>query len=61
MRHEIIVERLEVPDGRPWPSAAPEWQEVLNEASAPYQRSILCRVSFTSPDNVVLTYCEVDK
>ena len=60
VRHEIIVQRLEMPEGRDWPTTAPEWQEV-NGAPEPYQRSILCRVSFTSPDNVVLTYCEVDK
>lgn len=61
VRHEIIVQRLDMPEGRDWPATEQEWQEVLDGAPLPYQRIILCKVSFTSPDNVVLTYCEVEK
>ena len=61
VRHEIIVQRLDMPEGRHWPATEQEWQEVLDGAPLPYERIILCKVSFTSPDNVVLTYCEVEK
>jgi len=61
VRHEIIVQRLDMPEGRDWPATEQEWQEALNGAPGAYRRSILCKVSFTSPDNAVLTYCEVEK
>ena len=61
VRHEIIVQRLDMAEGRDWPATEQEWQEVLNGAPGAYRRSILCKVGFTSPDNVVLTYCEVEK
>jgi hypothetical protein len=61
VRHEISVERLDMPPGRDWPTTGQDWQEVLNDTLGPYKRSLLCKVSFASPDSAVLTYAEVEK
>jgi hypothetical protein len=61
VQHEIIVQRLEMPEGQDWPGTRQDWQEVLNGTIGQYKRSLLCRVSFMSPTTGVLTYCEVKK
>lgn len=61
VRHEITVQRLEIPDGQDWPRRGHDWQEALNRTIGPHNRSLLCKVSFMSPSNVVLTHCEVEK
>ena len=60
VRHEITVHRLESPDGQDQPRTWEDWQEALTGAIEPYKRSLLCKVTFMSPGNVVLTYCEVE-
>lgn len=61
VRHEITVQSLAVPAGLDWRKAGQGWQEASNGTTGPYQRSLLYKVSFTSPANGVLTYCEVKK
>jgi len=60
VRHEITVHRIEIPDGQDWPRTGQDWQEALTGTIGPYKRSLFCKVSFMSPSNVVLTYCEVE-
>jgi hypothetical protein len=54
VRHEIKVQRIEIPEGI-------DWQEILKGTSGPYERTILCKVSFMSPASAVLTHCEIEK
>lgn len=61
VRHEITIQRLEMPEGQDWPRTGQDWQEALNGTTGPFRRSVLCKVRFISPSNVVLTYCEVEK
>jgi hypothetical protein len=64
VRHELTVQRLEVPEQQGHREATQNWWEVPDGApGAPGSpgRSPLCTVSFMSPHTVVLTYAEVRK
>jgi hypothetical protein len=61
VRHEITVQRLELPDGPAWQGTGQDWQDVLNGTAGSYRRSPLYKVSFMSPQTAVLTFCEVGK
>jgi hypothetical protein len=61
VRHEITVERLEITAGQALPTTEQGWWEALNGTSGSSKRSPICKVSYTSPSDVMLTYCEVEK
>jgi len=61
VRHEITVQRLELPEGPAWQGTGQDWQDVLNGTAGSYRRSVLCKASFMSPQTAVLTFCEVGK
>lgn len=61
VRHELTVQRLEIPEEQASQGVRQNWWEAPDGTLGSPRRSPLCTVSYMSPHTVVLTYAEVRK